>query len=103
MKRQLLPVLAATSLALTGCASDPAYDHQVATTATGALIGAGAGAVAGSVIPGFGTGAGAVLGGILGGTIGAVIGSHQYYRDSRGYCYYVDAHGQPHYNYSVHC
>ena len=27
----------------------------------------------------------------------------QYYRDTRGYCYYVDQYGQPHYSYDVRC
>jgi L,D-peptidoglycan transpeptidase YkuD (ErfK/YbiS/YcfS/YnhG family) len=32
-----------------------------------------------------------------------VIGGHQYYRDTQGYCYWVDSNGQPHYNYNVRC
>jgi len=103
MKRLLISAAAMSSLALGGCATSPAYDHQVATTATGAGLGAGAGALAGSILPGIGTGAGAVAGGVLGGIVGAVVGGRQYYRDTRGYCYYVDRYGQPHYNYSVRC
>jgi uncharacterized protein YcfJ len=103
MKRLLISAAAVSSLTLCGCATSPAYDHQVATTATGAAIGAGAGALAGSILPGIGTGAGAVAGGVLGGIVGAVVGGRQYYRDTRGYCYYVDRYGQPHYNYSVRC
>jgi len=103
MKRLLVSAAAASSLALSGCATNPAYDHQIASEATGAAIGAGAGAVAGSVLPGIGTGAGAVAGGILGAVVGGVIGGRQYYRDTQGYCYYVDRYGQPHYNYNVRC
>jgi len=103
MERLLLSAAAAASLALCGCATNPAYDHQIAGTATSAVIGAGVGAVAGSVLPGIGTGAGAVVGGVLGGTIGAIISGRQYYRDTRGYCYYVDDRGQPRYNYDAHC
>ena len=103
MKHLLITAAAVSSLALSGCATNPAYDHQVATTATGAAIGAGAGALAGSVLPGIGTGAGAAVGGVLGGMVGAVIGGHQYYRDTRGYCYYVDQYGQPHYSYDIRC
>jgi len=103
MKRLLISAAAASSLALGGCATDPRYDHAIAGTATGAAIGAGAGAVAGSVLPGIGTGAGAVVGTILGGAIGAAINGKQYYRDTRGYCYFVDQYGQPHYNYNVRC
>jgi len=103
MKRLLISAAAMSSLALGGCATNPQNDHMIASEATGAAIGAGAGAVAGSILPGIGTGAGAVAGAVLGGVVGAVIGGHQYYRDTRGYCYYVDQYGQPHYNYNVRC
>ena len=103
MKQLFVSAAVASSLALSGCASDPYRDHVVASGATGAVIGAGAGAIAGSVLPGIGTGAGAAVGGVLGGMVGAVIGDRQYYRDTRGYCYYVDSHGQPHYDYKVRC
>ena len=103
MTRLLVSAAVASSLALGGCASTPASDHAIASTATGAVIGAGAGALAGSVLPGIGTGAGAAVGAVLGGVAGAVIGGHQYYRDTRGYCYYVDQYGQPHYDYNVRC
>lgn len=42
-------------------------------------------------------------GAILGGVPGANVDGKQYYRDSRGYCHYVDQYGQPHYNYDVRC
>jgi hypothetical protein len=103
MKRLLISAAAVGSLALGGCATNPQNDHMIASEATGAAIGAGAGAVAGSILPGIGTGAGAVAGAVLGGVVGAVIGGHQYYRDTRGYCYFVDSNGQPHYNYDVRC
>lgn len=103
MKRLLICTAAAASFALGGCETNRAYDHQVAGLAAGAAIGAGAGAVAGSVIPGIGTGAGAAVGGVLGGMIGAIVHDHQYYRDTRGYCYYIDQNGQAHYSYDVRC
>ena len=103
MERLLVSAAVASSLALGACTTDPYRDHVVASGATGAVIGAGAGAIAGSVIPGIGTGAGAAVGGVLGGMVGAIVGDRQYYRDTRGYCYYVDQHGQVHYNYSVKC
>jgi uncharacterized protein YcfJ len=103
MKRLLVTAAAASSLALGGCATTPAYDHEVASAATGAALGAGAGALAGSVLPGLGTATGAVAGAVLGGVVGAVVGGHQYYRDTRGYCYFVDQNGQPHYSYNVRC
>ena len=96
MKRTiLLSALAATSLSVSACASDPygynngyQYDSQGRRVATGAAIGGVTGAVVGAV---------------LGGVAGAVIKGRQYYRDTRGYCYYVDQYGQPHYNYNVRC
>jgi len=103
MKRLLISAAAVSSLALGGCATTPEYDHTVASAATGAVLGAGAGALAGSVLPGIGTGAGAAVGAVAGRVIGAVVGGHQYYRDTRGYCYFVDSHGQAHYNTNVRC
>jgi hypothetical protein len=103
MQRLLLSAAAATSLALGGCATNPRADYAIKSTAVGATIGAGAGALAGSVIPGIGTGAGAAIGFGVGGLIGSVIGTQTYYRDTRGYCYYIDQNGQPHYDYKVRC
>ncbi len=68
-----------------------------AGVATGAAIGGVAGALATHSV------GGAVAGAILGGVLGAVINGHQYYRDTRGYCYYVDQYGQPHYSYDIRC
>ena len=74
-----------------------------ATSSTGAAVGAVGGAIAGAVIPGVSAGTGAIAGAILGGVLGATINGRQYYRDTRGYCYYVDQYGQPHYNYNIRC
>lgn len=74
-----------------------------ANVATGAAVGAATGAVAGAVLPGISVGQGAVAGAILGGVLGATVNGRQYYRDTRGYCYYVDQYGQPHYRYDVRC
>ena len=60
-------------------------------------VGAVGGAVAGAVIPGVSPAQGAIAGAILGGVLGAAVNGRQYYRDTRGYCYYVDQYGQPHY------
>ena len=60
-------------------------------------------AVAGAVLPGVNPVTGAVVGAILGGVAGAVIKGKQYYRDTRGYCYYVDQYGRPVYDYNVRC
>ncbi|HVM23046.1 MAG TPA: hypothetical protein VM308_07085 [Sphingomicrobium sp.] len=120
----LAAALAAGSLTVAGCATYPnQYGHntggyydqygrwvpagnpntQMGNAATGAAVGAATGAVAGAVLPGLKPGTGAIAGAILGGVLGATINGRQYYRDTRGYCYYVDQYGQPHYNYNVRC
>jgi len=103
MKHLAISAMAAASLSLAGCATTPAQQQQLGNTVAGAGIGGAAGAIAGSVIPGVGTATGAVAGAVLGGAVGAVVGGRQYYRDTRGYCYYVDQNGQPRYNYNVRC
>jgi hypothetical protein len=72
-------------------------NNQGAAVATGAAVGGVAGAIATHSV------GGAVAGAVLGGVLGAVINGHQYYRDTRGTCYYVDQYGQPHYDYGVRC
>ncbi len=116
MKKHLgITAALAASVAVTGCATsnpygynDPYYNSgQQNPNASGAVQGATAGAVAGgvlgAVVPGVSTVGGAVAGGVAGAVIGAVVNGRQYYRDTRGYCYYVDQYGQPHYNYQVRC
>jgi hypothetical protein len=119
MKRLALTAAVAGAIGLTGCATNPyGYDPYysgygynqpygnngtLGSAATGAAVGAAGGAVAGAIIPGVSTGEGAIAGAILGGVLGAVVNGRQYYRDTRGYCYYVDQYGQPHYNYNVRC
>lgn len=72
-------------------------NSQGASVATGAAIGGVAGALATHSV------GGAVAGAVLGGVLGAVINGRQYYRDTRGYCYYVDQYGNPHYSYDIRC
>ena len=127
MRKFALAAVAAASIATTGCATyGPGYGYNNgyydqygnyvpyngygygnrstgANVATGAAIGAATGAVAGAVIPGLKTGTGAIAGAILGGVLGATVNGRQYYRDTRGYCYYVDQYGQPHYSYDIRC
>jgi outer membrane lipoprotein SlyB len=123
MRKLGLAAALAASVAVTGCATypnqygyDPYYgnsgyynngyygqqpygNQKAANVATGAAVGA----IAGKVIPGVSTGAGAIAGAILGGVLGATVNGRQYYRDTRGYCYYVDQYGQPHYSYDIRC
>jgi len=126
MRKIGLAVIAAGSLAAAGCATypnqygydpyGPGYNNgyynngyygqpngQAANVVGGAAIGAATGAVAGAVLPGIKPGTGAIAGAILGGVLGATVNGRQYYRDTRGYCYYVDQYGQPHYSYDVRC
>ena len=118
MKRLALTTALAGSIAVAGCATNPyygnpyygynqpygyTYDSQGRRVATGAAAGAVGGAAIGAVVPGVSTVEGAIAGAVLGGVLGAVINNRQYYRDTRGYCYYVDQYGQPHYDYNVRC
>ena len=114
MKKFGLAVAAAASVAVTGCATSPQYGYDpyynngyqnpnAANTVAGAAVGAATGAIAGAVLPGIRPGVGAAVGAVLGGVLASRINGRQYYRDPRGYCYYVDQYGQPHYNYQVRC
>lgn len=123
MRKVALAAALAASVAVTGCATNPYgygyndpyygnnyygnqgyyYDSQGRRIATGAAVGAVGGAIAGAVLPGVKPGTGAIAGAILGGVLGATVNGRQYYRDTRGYCYYVDQYGQPHYSYDVRC
>ncbi|MBW0145127.1 YMGG-like glycine zipper-containing protein [Sphingomicrobium clamense] len=109
MRKFAIMAATATGLTLTACAQDrygygdPYRDTQTERAVKGAAIGAAAGAVAGAVIPGVSTVEGAAAGAVLGGVAGAVIKGKQYYRDTRGYCYYVDDNGNPVYDYDVRC
>jgi hypothetical protein len=55
------------------------------------------------VLPGVRPLTGAIAGGIAGAVLGSVIKGKQYYRDTNGYCYYVDQYGRPVYNYNTRC
>jgi len=102
--RKLFLAAAATTLSLSACATNPyATNDQTRRAATGAAVGAAGGAVLGAVVPGVSTVEGAIAGGIAGAVLGAVINNRQYYRDTRGYCYYVDQYGRPVYDYNVRC
>ena len=110
MKRILLASTLAVSLS--ACATnpygynDPYYgqrNNDAERAAAGAILGGAAGAAIGAVVPGVKPGTGAVVGAVLGGVAGATIKGRQYYRDTRGYCYYVDQYGNPIYDYNTRC
>ena len=110
MKKVMMTTLLVGSLSLGACATtgynDPYYGNRNNTAsraATGAAVGAVAGGVVGAVVPGVSTVGGAVAGGIAGAVLGAVINNRQYYRDTRGACYYVDQYGRPIYDYNARC
>jgi uncharacterized protein YcfJ len=106
-KASLIFVLA-TAGTLGGCATDPYGRSSVeGRTTAGVLVGGALGALAGRAVgldPVSGAAIGAVAGGAAGYAIkGPLIGNRQYYRDSRGYCYYVDPSGQTQYDPNVRC
>ncbi len=113
MKKYLgITAALAASVAVTGCATSNPYGYndpynnnnpQAGRAATGAAAGAVAGGVLGAVVPGVSTVEGAIAGAVLGGVLGAVVRGRQYYRDTRGYCYYVDQYGRPIYDYNTRC
>ena len=108
MKRLVLAPVIAAGVSVAGCTTTDPYgynqtDPQVRRAATGAAIGGALGAATGAVVGGVSPIEGAAVGAILGGVAGAVIKGKQYYRDTRGYCYYVDQYGNPIYDYNARC
>ena len=114
MKKFILAASVAAILPLSACATDPygndrygnggyGSNGQGRNVATGAVGGAVLGGVIGAVVPGVSTVEGAIAGGIAGAVLGAVVNNRQYYRDTQGYCYYVDQYGRPIYDRNVRC
>jgi len=95
---------------LLGACATNSYDGRPNTgmrIGGGAVLGAVVGGLAGQAIGGNAI-TGAAAGMVAGGAIGAASTAgtaprRQYYRDTRGYCYYVDASGQARYDTSVTC
>jgi uncharacterized protein YcfJ len=99
----ILAAALATALPVSGCAHQNGGERTLAGAGVGAAVGAAAGAALGG-----GVLTGAVTGAVVGGAVGAlvkgpIIGNRQYYRDSRGYCYYVDRNGNPVYSPETKC
>ncbi len=114
MKKFFLTAAVASMLPLSACATNPygyndgyndpyRSNSQGSRAATGGVAGAVLGGVAGAIIPGVSTVEGAIAGGIVGAVLGAVVNNRQYYRDTQGYCYYVDQYGRPMYDRNVRC
>jgi uncharacterized protein YcfJ len=105
--KRIVLSLAAVPL-LGACATDPYGNNVGNRTMGGMLVGGALGALAGSSIgldPVSGAAAGMVAGGAAGYAIkGPVFRSRQYYKDTSGYCYYVDEAGVSQYdNPPVRC
>jgi uncharacterized protein YcfJ len=108
VKHAFLSILISLPL-LNGCATDP-YSGRADVSSRvmgGALVGGAVGAVGGAALGSsavVGAAAGAVAGGAIGAATTAHVSKHRkYYRDTRGYCYFIDASGQPQYDYTVRC
>jgi heme A synthase len=107
LRTSILSLAAASCLG--ACATDP-YSNRASLesrTTTGVLAGAALGAAAGAAVgadPVTGAAAGMVVGGVIGTLVkGPVISGRQYYKDTRGYCYYVDPEGTPRYAPDIKC
>jgi len=107
VKRRLL-ISIPLAVTLCACATNPygsppnAATRTVYGAAAGTLVGALVGSAMGDAVSG--AAAGAVAGGALGATVpGTIFQGRQYYRDTRGYCYYIDQTGQPQYDGTVNC
>ena len=116
MRKFALTTALAAGLTLSACATNDRYGYndpydnrgygntsQGGQVAGGAVLGGAAGAAIGAVLPGVNPVTGAIAGAVLGGVAAAVINNRQYYRDTRGYCYYVDRNGNPIYDYNTRC
>lgn len=93
---------------LSACATDPYTGRADIGTRIGggAVIGTLVGGLAGAALGGHaipGAAAGMVAGGAIGAATTAIPQGRRYYRDTRGYCYYVDQSGQAVYDYNVTC
>jgi uncharacterized protein YcfJ len=106
--KQTLLIALPVALSLAACATDPYGAPPDAARRT--MYGAGAGAVLGALVgsalgdPWSGAGIGAIAGGGAGALVpGTAFQGRQYYRDTRGYCYYVDRYGQPQYDGNTRC
>ena len=97
-----LSLLAASCLC--GCATTP--QGELAGAGVGAALGGAAGVALGGGAAGALQGAivGAVAGAAVTGLVkGPIIKQRQYYRDTQGFCYWVDKKGTAQYDKSVKC
>jgi membrane associated rhomboid family serine protease len=112
-KSASIVILLAASMSVGACATHDRYGYNdrydnnrgLARAATGAALGAAAGAAVGGVVDGVSVGQGAAVGAIAGGAIAAATDDQgrRWYRDRRGYCYYVERDGDVRYDYDRRC
>ena len=107
-KSALFGMVVAAGMSLSACATDRyGYgddNRQLERAATGAAIGGAVGAGVGAVVGGVSPVEGAIAGAAVGGIAGAVTGGdRRWYRDTRGYCYYVNDRGDRIYDYDRRC
>ncbi|HET6942659.1 MAG TPA: hypothetical protein VFH89_10905 [Sphingomicrobium sp.] len=95
MKYKVIAISALVCVGSSACVAGPGGAHNAANRAVagigiGALLGGIAGAAAGDPATGV------VIGSLAGGAVGAAMNPKVFdKRDTRGYCYTVDAQGQP--------
>ena len=99
MTSHLLKFAIAGSVLCTGCVAGPGGSNNAANrTIVGVAAGAALGGAAGKAV-GSDALTGALVGAIAGGALGAAVNPNQVFRrDTRGYCYLVDADGRPVYD-----
>lgn len=102
----VIAMIGAASLSLGACATDRyGYNdnNQLERAAAGAAIGAAVGAGVGAATD-VGVAEGAAVGAVAGGVIGAATANNRdWYRDGRGYCYYLDRDNRRVYDYDRRC
>ena len=104
MRFQFLTPALSVAVCLGGCATGGSQ-REVTGAAVGAAFGGAAGLAMGGPTEGL---LGATLGGVVGAAVGGlvkgpIINQRQYYRDTRGFCYWMDQDGGMHYDETVSC
>ena len=105
MSSQSAAVAFLAAISLCGC-STTGSKRELTGAAIGAAAGGAAGLAAGggAASAGIGAALGAVVGTAATGLIkGPIIKRRQYYRDTQGFCYWVDKNGAARYDKSVKC
>ncbi|HEY9555020.1 YMGG-like glycine zipper-containing protein [Allosphingosinicella sp.] len=111
-KTGMIGIVLAASMSLGACTTyDRGYGYgyddnrDIRGAATGAAVGAAVGAGVGAVVEGLDPLEGAAGGAVIGGIVGAIASDSDpgWYRDERGYCFYVDRDARRVYDYDRRC